>query len=1162
MIVLRQRVAKVTLVSVIACVVIAGVIAVSAFWRLSQGPVSLSFLRDKVRSTISEGLGGLPVQVADVILERDPKTGRTNVRLRDLQLFDASGRLIARAPRAAIELKAGELVTGNIVPVGLELIGPNIKIRRLITGGMKLGFGDVAYGLPSDEGSPTVKGDSLQVIDAEPTEVVNETQPVGVNDDTSEGLIDYLKSEFIAGTGSGAAATIRSISISKAVVSLYDEANDAIWNAPEVNLAFKKVDYGASLFVDALIGGSNEPWRTDMVANFRRGTDDYSVTARFHDLIPANLSRKIFLLSDLAKVRLPLSGRLDVEMSGDGTLKSANAELSAATGQVNFPDFLSQPLQVIEGLLRLKWDPASKTVSINDSSLLVSGARASLSGQIVPHWGENNRVDTARFEIQSRSVPFEGINLPTRLGFIDRIDVVGTASVAQSRVELEDLLVMSGNSGVRMRGVLAEGSETISIKLSGRVQDMPVEMLRTLWSPIVAPKTRIWVGENIPKGRLTSGSFLVNLPSEVLASALRENTPLPDGAVNVDMNFAGVTSNYYEGQPPFEDLSGKILINGDQMALDSLRGIVRAGTDQVVNVEGGRMDITKLADPVSQGDFKVQLSGALGAFLDLADRDPLNFITEAGFDPKGARSDVAMALRVQLPLIGDRPPGATKITADVKLKGLNIADVARGMPLTDGDLALKISNQGVEGGGPIKLGGVPAKLEWARWTEPRNRQQIKLATTLNDAQRAKLGIDLSKFIKGPIGFVLEGESSSGDVEEVKVSANLSNTEIRVDAIHWRQADAAGTRATFNADFSNSKFIKVSNLNMKGNGLLVQGQMTLGSDGDLVSALLPTVNLGANNRMGIKISKSASGSTVLEVDGKTFDARPMIAALFDETTGRLSPSGDEPVDVRAKFDSVYAYRNQHLVNVRAVASARGQALSSMRLSGMFTDRTTLDLEIAPVADGSRSMVIKSTNAGAAFRASNLYSKVQGGRLDFTANLGKAGDGTIRRGDLEVHKFVVADEQQLKQFRSDPNSNRQGEPLAFDKLTLPFAVDREFVRIGDARVQGAAVGALAKGSIRKADGRLSIGGTLIPAYGLNSALSNLPILGLLIAGGKDEGVIGVTFGLRGTMKRPEIKINPVSALAPGFLRKMFEFKGRGALEEKAPRILGDEGADDRR
>ena len=110
----------------------------------------------------------------------------------------------------------------------------------------------------------------------------------------------------------------------------------------------------------------------------------------------------------------------------------------------------------------------------------------------------------------------------------------------------------------------------------------------------------------------------------------------------------------------------------------------------------------------------------------------------------------------------------------------------------------------------------------------------------------------------------------------------------------------------------------------------------------------------------------------------------------------------------------------------------------------------------------------------------------------------------------------------------------------------------MRIGDASVQGPAVGALAHGSIRKADGKLSIGGTLIPAYGLNSAFSNVPLLGTIIAGGKDEGVIGLTFGLSGTMASPQMQINPVSALAPGFLRKVFEFQGQGALGEEKQKI----------
>ncbi len=1153
MIGLRQRIAKVTLVSLVACVAVAAILAAAAYWRLSQGPVSLSLLRDKIRATVSEGLGGLPVEIADVVLERDSRTGRTNIRARDLKLFDANGILIAKAPRAAIELNSDELLSANIVPIGLTFIGPNIKVRRLISGDVRLGFGDAIHGLRGTALGENTKGDALQ-----PTAPDSNGQ-IAFNEKSSEtdnaGLIEYIKSEFLSETGSGAAATIRSISISRAGISLYDEENDAIWHAPEVNLAFKKAGFGASLFVDGSINSSGNPWRVDMVANYRRESGDYSLTARFHDLIPANMSRQTFMLSKLTKVQIPLSGRLDLEFNGEGNLKAANAELSAARGLLNFPDILSKPVAVDEGLLRLRWEPQSKAVLVSDSTIVVGGVQTSLAGKFSPHRNAEGRMDTVRFEVKTRA----GQNAK---GTIDRVDAVGTASLERGRVDLHDMLIMSKQSGVRLRGVFSEGAENISIALAGRVHDVPLEMLQNLWSPILAPTARIWVKENITSGHLTGGSFTVNLPGKILKAALEEKKPLPDSAVKVNVDFSGVTSNYYAGQPPFENLKGKILITGDRMALTSLKGHITDAGGKRVLVSGGRMDITELANPVSQGDFKVQLAGSLTSFFDLADRKPLRFIFDSGFDPKEVKAQVKMDLRVRLPLIENRPRGSSKVSANVELAGLSVANAARGLPLSDGRLKLRIDNNGVKGAGPIKLAGIPAKLNWAQKIHPANAQTLKLETTLSPKQQKKLGIDLTRFINGPIKFKIEGGTRQKSIDKVSVTADLSKTKIRLDAIHWRLADSAVAKATFDADFSKQNIIRVSKLRMKGRGFAVHGGLTLGSAGEVVSAELPLVQLGQNNRFGLKVSRDRSNKFVLDVDGKTFDARPMIAALFDETTSQLKPTGDDQVEVRAKFDSVYAYRNQHLVNVRTVASAKGQALNSMRLSGIFTDRTNLDLVIEPKSDGSRSMKLRSTNAGAALRASNLYTKVQGGQLDFTANLGRAGDGTIRRGDLVVRRFIVANEKELVHFRRDPNANRQNEPLQFDRLTLPFAVDRDFVRIGDAKIQGLAIGALAKGSIRKADGKLSIGGTLIPAYGLNSALSNLPLLGLLLAGGKGEGVIGVTFGLRGTMKQPKVKINPVSAIAPGFLRKMFEFKGRGALDQKAPRKLGKELTDENR
>ena len=93
----------------------------------------------------------------------------------------------------------------------------------------------------------------------------------------------------------------------------------------------------------------------------------------------------------------------------------------------------------------------------------------------------------------------------------------------------------------------------------------------------------------------------------------------------------------------------------------------------------------------------------------------------------------------------------------------------------------------------------------------------------------------------------------------------------------------------------------------------------------------------------------------------------------------------------------------------------------------------------------------------------------------------------------------------------------------------------------------MGASAQGHIRKADGRLDIGGTIIPAYALNAALSEIPLLGDLLTGGKGEGMFGVTYALRGSRRDPEVLFNPVSAIAPGIFRRLFDFGGGGVAAD---------------
>jgi hypothetical protein len=69
-----------------------------------------------------------------------------------------------------------------------------------------------------------------------------------------------------------------------------------------------------------------------------------------------------------------------------------------------------------------------------------------------------------------------------------------------------------------------------------------------------------------------------------------------------------------------------------------------------------------------------------------------------------------------------------------------------------------------------------------------------------------------------------------------------------------------------------------------------------------------------------------------------------------------------------------------------------------------------------------------------------------------------------------------------------------------------------------------------------------GTLVPLYGPNNLLGQIPLVGLFM-GGEKEGLFGITYEVVGRPGNPFLRINPISALTPGILRKVFEFPANG-------------------
>ena len=91
-------------------------------------------------------------------------------------------------------------------------------------------------------------------------------------------------------------------------------------------------------------------------------------------------------------------------------------------------------------------------------------------------------------------------------------------------------------------------------------------------------------------------------------------------------------------------------------------------------------------------------------------------------------------------------------------------------------------------------------------------------------------------------------------------------------------------------------------------------------------------------------------------------------------------------------------------------------------------------------------------------------------------------------------------------------------------------------------GPAVSILLNGYIDK--GKIvSLRGTLVPATKLNSIIASIPVVGDILVGKKTgEGVVGVSFKMKGPKGNIKTTINPIRTLTPRFIQKIIDKKNQ--------------------
>ncbi len=146
-------------------------------------------------------------------------------------------------------------------------------------------------------------------------------------------------------------------------------------------------------------------------------------------------------------------------------------------------------------------------------------------------------------------------------------------------------------------------------------------------------------------------------------------------------------------------------------------------------------------------------------------------------------------------------------------------------------------------------------------------------------------------------------------------------------------------------------------------------------------------------------------------------------------------------------------------------------------------------------------LTASDAGALARFADIYTRMEGGNLDLVMQTG----GETSSGAATVTNFALRDEPAFRQLVASaptPGPGQTVDPLdaRFQKLTVSFDRSPGALEIRDAIIFNPYMGLTTEGTVDFARNRLDVTGTFIPAFAVNTLLGQIPLVGVLLGGGR--------------------------------------------------------------
>ncbi len=1108
-------------VAVCVAVVTLGFVAAAL---LVSGFIPLAGLEGRISTAIEERLGP-NWKVTAEHAELDRVDGRSRLRVREVSFRHAGGASF-RAPEAVLGYEPMALLRGDIRLVSLDLRGVNIRL-----------------GVRQD-------GSLLLEQDAQP-EQASKTPVAGdpVDWDAFAGAMNAIGALV---SNDGLLGSLEVAGIGGARVTLIDPAGRQRSGLDDVDIRLERFGGGqARLSMKGRIGPRWKELAIDL-ASAPDGTR--SATVDIQRFEPAEAVALAFGNAMVALDGLALSGKISLTQTGGGERKIA-AGLSVAPGVVRVHNAGLDPIEVQGAKLDFTSDDGLKTIKVATAQLQAGETKLAGSGEA------RNENGLWRLVLDgSGQVAGIGKDAAVVLSALrTQIEVdPGAGEVRMGQLSFKGPLINAEGSGMARRR-----DDQNSHQFQIRAVDTDMRAALAVWPAVTSPGLHAALVEMVKGGRVEEIDVKVTMSPEANAR-LASGKGMDDDAVAVRLKASQVSFLPNPGLPLLTDARVVGSTTGRTVDLTIAQAAAELGEGRKLQLGEGTFAMSDTWADRPQAQIGFKSTGSADALVALLNFPSLREFSPLKIEPGALRGTIDLSNQLSLPLINDLTFNDVLIRSTGALSNIASDNLLGGEKLEGANLALNYDRGQLSIKGEGRVGGDKAPIELKQNAKGQGEATVSL--NLDNAALKRRGFGPDSGLSGPVQ--VKVAKALGKTPEALPRVEVDLTKAAIDTGVPGVSKPAGRagKAAFTY-VSDADGPDLEDLTIEAAPLLAKGRISLTRQNTFESASFSQLRLSPGDNL-TKVEISRDGNlTKLSVRGAVLDARPFIRDLFDtpapparaSTRGSQNAASGPDFDIELDVPILTGFNSEALGNSQLKLSRRNGAVRSIAYQGRI-GRADLSIKQVKQGDGTAPIVVQSENGGATLRFLDLYRRAYGG--DLVLQLG-AGEGR-QPGELLMRNFTVRDEPALRRVVGPPGSQGPGaqdstgapapridaSDVAFTKLRAEFVRSASRIDVRDAVLWGQQVGFTIQGNVDYGRDRVDIGGTFVPGYAFNNAFAQVPVVGMILGGGQYGGLFAVNFRVSGSASQPTMTVNPLSAIAPGILRRFVDPLGGGPLEQVRP------------